>query len=261
MFENIVARLREIERKYQVIVLYAVESGSRAWGLASKTSDYDVRFIYVHPVDWYLTIDPQGMGKKWDVIELPIEDHLDISGWEITKALRLFRKSNPAILEWMRSGEVYLQQTGFISGLRLLEKEVFNPQSMLFHYIKITKNNWSSLHGKDVKIKNYLNAFRSLLAGKWIVQFHEIPPLNFQPLIEHAHLPKQLKKELEHLEEVKICGEQDAVHPIPCLNDYIEKELNFLIEAAGTWHGEKKDPTAQLDELFRMTLKEAWGEF
>lgn len=71
-------------------ILYACESGSRAWGFPSKDSDYDVRFIYVRPVDWYLSIF-----DKRDVIEYPISDMLDINGWDLKKALNLFRKSNP----------------------------------------------------------------------------------------------------------------------------------------------------------------------
>ena len=85
-------KLLEIEEKFNVKILYAVESGSRAWGFPSKDSDYDVRFIYIHPPEWYLSIDQQGIGEKRDVIEEPINDLLDISGWEITKTLRLFRK-------------------------------------------------------------------------------------------------------------------------------------------------------------------------
>jgi len=40
-------KLSEIEKKENVVILHAVESGSRAWGFASPDSDYDVRFIYV----------------------------------------------------------------------------------------------------------------------------------------------------------------------------------------------------------------------
>lgn len=109
MKEIIISKLKEIENEYQVKILYAVESGSRAWGFPSKDSDYDVRFIYIHQPQWYLSIDPQGIGAKRDVIEVPINDLLDISGWEITKALRLFRKSNPPLLEWLRSNIIYDQ--------------------------------------------------------------------------------------------------------------------------------------------------------
>lgn len=36
--------------------LHAIESGSRAWGFASLNSDFDVRVIYCHQLDWYLQI-------------------------------------------------------------------------------------------------------------------------------------------------------------------------------------------------------------
>jgi hypothetical protein len=87
-------RLTGIENKYQVRILFACESGSRAWGFPSADSDFDVRFIYIHPVDWYLTT-----AEKKDVIEEPILDDIDLNGWEIRKALQLFRKSNPPLLE------------------------------------------------------------------------------------------------------------------------------------------------------------------
>ena len=42
----IINKLKEIEDKYNVKILFAIESGSRAWGFPSTDSDYDVRFIY-----------------------------------------------------------------------------------------------------------------------------------------------------------------------------------------------------------------------
>lgn len=101
MRETIVAALKKIEEDYEVKVLYACESGSRAWDFPSKDSDYDVRFIYIHKRNKYVSIDPMGVGKKRDVIELPINDLLDVSGWDLTKTLKLFRKSNPPLLEWI----------------------------------------------------------------------------------------------------------------------------------------------------------------
>src|ERR1700744_6785543 len=87
------ARAR-VELDHSVRVLYACESGSRAWGFASRDSDYDVRFLYVHPRDWYLSVD-----DRRDVIEQPLSDELDVSGWEGRQALRLLRKSNPPLPE------------------------------------------------------------------------------------------------------------------------------------------------------------------
>ena len=61
--------------------MYACESGSRAWGFASPDSDYDVRFLYVHNEDWYLSFDVE---KQRDVIEYPIVDEIDCGGWDIS---------------------------------------------------------------------------------------------------------------------------------------------------------------------------------
>lgn len=107
---EIMRRIKAAEQEHNVKVLYAVESGSRAWGFASPNSDYDVRFIYAHPKDYYLTIDIE---DKRDVIEYPIVDEIDINGWDIRKALKLFWKSNPAFIEWLQSPIVYLDDGFF----------------------------------------------------------------------------------------------------------------------------------------------------
>lgn len=56
---DIQKELSRIEKENRVRILYAVESGSRAWGFASRNSDFDVRFIYIHPLTWDLAIDRQ----------------------------------------------------------------------------------------------------------------------------------------------------------------------------------------------------------
>lgn len=89
-------RLSAIEAEHDVRVLYACESGSRGWGFASPDSDYDVRFIYVHTLPWYLKVSAQR-----DVIEVPISDELDINGWELRKALGLLKKGALHPLGWV----------------------------------------------------------------------------------------------------------------------------------------------------------------
>jgi predicted nucleotidyltransferase len=87
MKQKIVERLKSIEHSENIKVLLAVESGSRAWGFASNGSDWVVRFICIQQPDWYLSID-----DKRDSLEYPADHLLDFSGWELRKALRLFRK-------------------------------------------------------------------------------------------------------------------------------------------------------------------------
>src|SRR6201990_2789542 len=105
--------LAQVEAERHVRVLYACESGSRAWGFASRDSDYDVRFLYVHEPDWYLSVQ-----DRRDVIEEPLSDELDVSGWELRKALRLLRKSNPPLLEWLKSPFVYGCDPAFFAAFR-----------------------------------------------------------------------------------------------------------------------------------------------
>ncbi|TSC85791.1 MAG: putative nucleotidyltransferase [Microgenomates group bacterium Gr01-1014_7] len=125
---KIINKLKEIEDKKQVKILYAVESGSRGWGFESEDSDYDIRFIYAHPLDWYLSIE-----NKKDVIELPIIDKLDISGWDIKKALKLFKNSNPPLYEWLKSPIIYLEEGEFAQRLRALMPKFYSPISSIHH--------------------------------------------------------------------------------------------------------------------------------
>src|SRR6478609_457570 len=108
VFQRVNDVLARLEAEQNVRVLYACESGSRAWGFASRDSDYDVRFLYVHRRDWYLSVE-----DRRDVIEKPIAEDLDVSGWELRKALRLLRKSNPPLHEWLKSPIVYCHDPVF----------------------------------------------------------------------------------------------------------------------------------------------------
>ncbi len=92
MTDQITQELARLEHRHVIKVLYAIESGSRAWGFASTDSDWDVRYLYVHRLDWYLKID-----DKKDNQEEILPNDIDLAGWELKKALRLFRKSNPPL--------------------------------------------------------------------------------------------------------------------------------------------------------------------
>ena len=82
--KEILDRIKRAEEEHNVRALYAVESGSRAWGFASQNSDYDVRFIYAHPKNWYLSVD---LEQKRDVIEYPITDEIDLNGETVNKSV------------------------------------------------------------------------------------------------------------------------------------------------------------------------------
>jgi predicted nucleotidyltransferase len=122
MNDIILSKLTEIQKEHNIKILYAVELGSRGWGFASKDSDFDVRFIYVRPTDWYLSVD-----ERNDFIELPINDLLDINGWDLKKTLLQYKKSNPTLLEWFSSPIVYLECGIAAEKLRNLLPSYFSP--------------------------------------------------------------------------------------------------------------------------------------
>lgn len=142
MKKEIVTRLYEIEEEQNVKILYACESGSRAWGFPSSDSDYDVRFLYVNPLEWYLSIV-----NKRDVIEYPLNEQLDINGWDLQKALLLFRKSNPPLMEWLGSPIIYLEEYSTTEKMRELAKEYYSPIASIYHYLHMAQGN----HGEYLK--------------------------------------------------------------------------------------------------------------
>ena len=258
MKEKILGEIKRIEEQYEVKVCYAVESGSRAWGFPSKDSDYDVRFIYVHKKNWYLSID-----QKRDVIELPINELLDINGWELRKALRLFKKSNPPLMEWLHSGIVYYQAYTLVDKMKAIQEKVFLPQSALYHYLNMAKGNFRDyLHRDQVKIKKYFYVLRPILACIWIEKHNTVPPIEFQILVEELLDEGQLKHEILTLLERKIRGDELNLEPkVTVINDFIEREINRLEEYTKTLKVSKEDTTPILDQLFREGLEEVWTEY
>ena len=153
MKEVILRKLNEIERAENVRILLAVESGSRAWGFASPDSDYDVRFIYVRPKTDYLRLEPIR-----DVIEYPLDDVLDINGWDLSKVLRLLRKSNPTLFEWFSSPIVY-RETAFANEFRSVMLRYFSSKRGLSHYLSMAISNYREyLKGGMVRAKKYFYA-------------------------------------------------------------------------------------------------------
>ncbi|NOV01423.1 nucleotidyltransferase domain-containing protein [Paenibacillus planticolens] len=254
--KHIHSQLQQIEQEEGVRILYACESGSRAWGFPSKDSDYDVRFIYVRPVDWYLSIF-----EKRDVIERPISDLLDINGWDLKKALNLFRKSNPPLLEWLQSPIPYMERYSVTEKIRQLSPFTFSPRSSMYHYLHMAKGNFREyLQGDVVKIKKYFYVLRPILACEWIERHGSMPPMEFEKLVEQVLPNSKLKQEIDTLLTRKKAGVEFHLEPkITVINDYLERQIAYFEETAKqiAAYGEQQDQV--LDALFREALKEVWG--
>jgi len=219
---RILTELQAIETRHEVSVLFACESGSRGWGFASPDSDYDVRFIYVHRLPWYLSVDP---GR--DVIEVPIDGDLDINGWDLRKALQLLRRSNPILLEWLRSPIVYRDDAQVIPGLRRLAEQHFSAVRGYYHYISMAKKGFRGyLQGDTVRYKKYLYVLRPLFAARWIREGRGAPPMRFVELAETVLADRALLDEINHLLDIKMrTGEATTSPRWSGLHAFIESEL------------------------------------
>jgi len=251
---TILERLAVIEQTEAVRILYACESGSRAWGFASPDSDYDVRFIYVRPCDWYLSID---LEHRRDVIERPIEDVLDINGWDLRKALQLMQKSNPPLFEWLHSPIVYRAHPGFREALLALTPAYYSPLGCAWHYLHMARgNDRAYLQGEQARLKKYLYVLRPLLAVRWLESGRGVVPMPFRDLVETLIPPGELRDAIEHLLRLKQSGAELAWGPrIPALSDWIKAELARLVEGPAALVPTAKPGVEPLNALFREWLR------
>lgn len=255
MKEQIEIELKKLEEEKDIKILYAVESGSRAWGFASTDSDWDVRFLYIHRPEWYLSID-----DKKDNMEEILPNTIDLAGWDLRKSLKLFRKSNPALLEWLRSPLVYLEQYSTADKLRELSKDYFNPKSCTYHYLNMAYGNYRDYLQTDmVRVKKYFYVLRPILACKWIENEHSMAPMEFKTLVETQVKDKELLTAIENLLARKMAGEElDKEPKIKVINDFVESEIEYFNKIVKQYETEIKPITEKLDKLFRETLEEVW---
>ena len=247
---QILTKLKTIEQDHNVTILLAIESGSRAWGFPSEDSDYDVRFIYVHKPHWYLSIF-----KKRDVIEIPVDPVLDINGWDLKKALKLLRKSNPALMEWLTSPMVYLVNEPLLAPLKQLAKTAFIPESSCHHYLSMAKANIAKAEKSDqVRIKTYLYAIRPILCCRWVIDNDTQPPMLFHDVL-NIYLPDgEVRAEIDKLLEIKTSSaESDTVNRLPNIETWLENQIQELEEKIPK--SPKVIEIEKFDNAFRQILE------
>jgi hypothetical protein len=253
--EIIRSHLREIEVTENVRIAYACESGSRAWGFPSADSDYDVRFLYVRPVEWYLSID-----EKRDVIERLVSEGMDINGWDLKKALGLFRKSNPPLLEWLGSPIVYLEKYSITTEMRELMPVYYSPTTCLYHYLHMARGNFRDyLKGGEVWVKKYFYVLRPILAMNWIEKGLGVVSTDFNVLVDKLVTDPKLRTEIDRLLSAKRAGAELERGPrIEPISEFIEQELERWEKNEIVNHTRPAASANKLDELFRKSLGEVW---
>ena len=254
--DEILRELAAMERLEGIDILYAAESGSRAWGFASPDSDYDIRFVYKHPTDWYLSVN---MENKKDTIERHSRD-LDLSGWDVRKALKLYRKTNMSIYEWLRSPIIYANSGALASTLQEYLQEYFNPKAAYYHYLNLARSQYNRyISGKKyVPPKKYLYVIRPILCVRWIYDLNGIPPVRIDDLIKYT-LPAHVNDEYEELLHYKKANEENAlIKRMKNLDDFIERQIALHLLDGKAPITRAVLPIAEFDELFRDVLREKY---
>lgn len=238
-------KLREIERTYRVEVLWAVESGSRALGFASPDSDFDVRFLYKRPQEEYLKLN-----SSRDVIELPIDDTWDVSGWDLDKTLKLLYKSNPTLYEWMASPICYWR-TDFARRLRPLMEYYFSRERMIFYYLNTAvKHQKAYLLGGTIRPKKLIYALRLILACCWVLEKGSAPPVLFSELVD-AQLPGELKPSLDRLLDLKRNGPEKMEIPhMEDMDDFLNESIHRFQEYLSQFPKEEPKSWDPMNQFF-----------
>lgn len=241
-------KLAEIEKEYGIHILYAAESGSRAWGTCSEQSDYDVRFIYIRPREDYLRLAPLR-----DVLEFPIADGWDMCGWDLRKTLQLLHNSNTQIYEWLHSPVVYADD-GFSERIRPVLDACFSTRTGTHHYLHQTGLKWKKIQKtEEPKVKHYLYTLQYLPAARWVMERKCPPPVHFQTLADT--LPGEIRKyAYDMLRRKTQDPEHRTIDRIPELEQWLDAEQETIRQEISLMPAEQVNDWDMLDRFFLSEL-------
>jgi predicted nucleotidyltransferase len=247
--ENIKAILDKIEHSKKVKILFACETGSRAWGFPSPDSDYDVRFIYMHERDWYLSLS-----ERKDTIEY-MDGDLDVTGWDLRKCLLLLKKANAPLIERFQSPIEYYSNPGFKDEFKTLIEQYYSPTAVFFHHYSLALKFWEDIkHAEEFKLKSWFYLVRSLLSCNWIVKDKSVLPMDIEGLMQYVSV--DIRTELRKLIALKqTVGEKYLHRKDDGLHKWIVS-LFDLMESSKHDLGVNKSDMKLLDEFFLKKMYE-----
>lgn len=196
---------------------------------------------------------------KRDVIEYPIVDEFDYSGWDLRKTLFLLNKSNPVLFEWLKSPIVYYRDDYFYGIMEQLAKDYFSPISSVYHYLHMADGNYRHyLQTDTVKIKKYFYVLRPILACLWIEKYNEAPPMEFEKLLALVEDQTVLARINELLTRKKAGLEMGLEPKLDMLNSFIEEKMEHLEKCVHGFNPRKKPRQEQLEYGFVHIIENTW---
>ena len=250
--ERVSDALRDIESRRGCRVLFAVESGSRAWGFASPDSDYDVRGVYVKPLDWYLQLK----SEVADTIVEELPGEIDVSLWDLRKALLQMAKSNASFLEWLGSPTIY-RDCGIIAALNGLKAYCANPVHIAYHYASMFRK---AMEARDadgtIRIKKLCYALRAALCLRYAMDNEDMPPTPFADVLASVTLSAGERDAIRGvLAQKEQALESDTVTPDARLADLLADRYDSMSAHPWRKHHVSGGAYAKLEEIFRGYVK------
>lgn len=251
MHNTIRQTLAQLEHEQKCKILFAAESGSRAWGFESPDSDYDIRAIYVKPQQWYFDIHE----PAHDTFEKMLPNDLDISAWELRKTLRLFASCNLALNEWLGSPIIYTMDQDFYAKIKALLPTFFNPIRATHHYLAMAQKSWDTkTPTNEITLKKLFYALRGLFCAKWSIELGTMPPTRFDDLFTSLHLPNDIATLIHTLQEQKQNAVEKALLPIPRTLRFFYENQRAAILKATSEHSFSMPATNALNNLLYTTV-------
>lgn len=257
--EKIQQLLSEIEERHGIRILFAAESGSRAWGFESPDSDFDVRFVYVHnQPEAYISIQPaQQVFDRENGLKDLCDGVYDFAGWDIIKAMGLFQNSNPSFVEWLDSPIIYREDEDFTFTARRIAEDNISLTRIAYGHHHLAKGNFERYlkDRPEVTYKKYLYVLRSIFCILWIEQFGQVPPTDFERILDEVQADFWVVAEIRDIIDRKAeLNEGSLEEPNLNLNDWITDEIDRLLPFVKTVPGKDLIPADMLNPLIHRMV-------
>ena len=227
------AKLSEIEKKAHVRIIWAVETGSRAWGFASPNSDYDVRFVYIRDKKEYLRLE-----EIRDSIDAQQDELLDIEGWDLRRVLRMVYRSTPEAVE-----------------LQMLLPEYFSVKKCAQNYIHTASVDYRTyFQDEEVWLVKYFYVLRQMLQAKWLLEERRMPPMLFEELLRQKLDDEWKDYILELLHKKRTSPELGKAQRNKKLIEYIGCSLKDMEQEVLSLKEENKTSWDKLNQYFYSVL-------
>ena len=236
--KEIVRLLNEVAEEYNVKILFCVESGSRAWGMESNDSDYDVRFVFYRDPTEYTLINP-----KSDVINAAFNEKLersspegctvDMQGFDLIKFSKMLSSSNPTVIEWLNSDIVYYGEKPkeYVE----FSQKHFNFISLYYHYKSMGRQNYLKYIKPQNHLatpKKYLYTCRGIMNSIYVKTYLQLPTISFPQTLEILHDNDKIDGEIfqilvKIIENKRLQCEKYKIENVEILDNFIEEQLKI----------------------------------